>query len=356
LRKEEACDVSLVISRRMRRETADIAILIPCYNEAKTIAEVVAAFKRELPSAVIYVFDNGSTDNTAIEAKSAGAVVHSELRRGKGNVVGSMFRRIDAEIYVMVDGDGTYPPEKVHNLLWPIQKGLADMVVGSRLHPEAKSSFRKLNLLGNRLFLSAVNSIYKSRITDLLSGYRAFSRRVVKGLPLMSAGFDIETELTMKCLQQRLIIHEVPVNLTCRPEGSFSKVRVMRDGAVILTTILSFIRDYRPLTAFGGLGLALIFLGLLPGSAVIREYLQTGYINRLPSAILSTGLVLSGILTSFVGLVLHTIARRFQEVDMQLQNISGRIGEGKSTRKRSYKSRTQISEEKAKTAYQGEKS
>jgi glycosyltransferase involved in cell wall biosynthesis len=333
LRKEEACDVSLVISRRMRRETADIAILIPCYNEAKTIAEVVAAFKSELPSAVIYVFDNGSTDNTAIEAKSAGAVVHSELRRGKGNVVGSMFRRIDADIYVMVDGDGTYPPEKVHNLLWPIQKGLADMVVGSRLHPEAKSSFRKLNLLGNRLFLSAVNSIYKSRITDLLSGYRAFSRRVVKGLPLMSSGFDIETELTMKCLQQRLTIHEVPVNLSCRPEGSFSKIRVMRDGAVIL-----------------------IFLGLLPGSAVIREYLQTGYISRLPSAILSTGLVLTGVLTSFVGLVLHTIARRFQEVDMQLQNISGRIGEGKLTRKRSYKSRTQISEEKAKTAYQGEKS
>ena len=303
----------------------NIAVLVPCYNEEKTVAGVVRAFREQLPDAAIYVYDNNSTDNTAAEAGKAGAIVRSEKRQGKGNVIRSMFRQIEADIYIMVDGDGTYPADKVHSLIKPVADDEADMVIGSRLHSEAGSEFRALNKLGNRMFLLVLNFIFRTKVTDLLSGYRVFSRNVLKSLPVLSAGFEIETELTVKAIERRYRILEVPVSLSARPEGSQSKINTFRDGILILSTIFALFRDYKPFTAFGSVGLFLVSLGLLPGIVVIREYIATGYIYRVPSAILSVGLVLSGLLAAFAGLILHAIARRFQEMDYQLQNISDKI-------------------------------
>ncbi|MEC4685233.1 MAG: glycosyltransferase [Nitrospirota bacterium] len=299
-----------------------IAILIPCYNEEKTIARVICDFKSEIPNADIYVFDNNSTDNTVKEATRAGAIVRYEKRQGKGNVVRSMFRSVDADLYVLVDGDGTYPADRVHELIKPILTEDADMVIGSRLHSMSNSRFKPLNRMGNRLFLFLLNAIFDVHVTDLLSGYRAFSRRVVKSLPLLSRGFEIETELTVKCLERDYKIVEVPVALSPRAEGSSSKIKIFSDGLLIFNTIFALFRDYKPLTAFGMLGGFLVFCGLIPGVVVISEFIATSYISRVPSAILAVGLVLSGLLVAFIGLVLHTIARHFQELDLQMQNLN----------------------------------
>jgi glycosyltransferase involved in cell wall biosynthesis len=302
-----------------------IAVLIPCYNEEKTVAKVVRDFRTELPEADIYVYDNNSSDATSEEAARAGAIVRKESRQGKGYVVRAMFSQIDADIYVMVDGDSTYPADRVHDLISPIWTGEADMVNGSRLHAGSESRFRQLNLFGNRLFISLLNLIFKVRLTDLLSGYRAFNRKIVKSLPLLSRGFEIETELTMKAIERDFRVAEVPVNLTERPEGSSSKIKIVKDGILILSTLFSLFRDYKPLTAFGLLGGFIWAAGMIPGVVVVREYLLSGYIRRVPSAILAVGLVLSGLLVIIAGLVLHTIARRFQEHDRQLQNLMEEI-------------------------------
>ena len=298
-----------------------IAVVIPCYNEESTIGEVVRQFRKQLPHAQIYVFDNNSRDRTVEEAKAAGALIAYERRQGKGYVVQSMFGRVDADVYVMVDGDGTYPPEEVHNLLEPVLAGEADMVVGSRLHEGSDSQFKSLNRFGNRMFLSLVNSTFKVKITDMLSGYRAFSRSFVKGVPLFGGGFETETELTIKALERGYRIVEVPVNLTSRPEGSFSKIRIVNDGFRIVNTILALLRDYKPLTFFGSAGLILMFVGIIPGAIVFFEFLETGLVARIPSAVLAVGLELAGLLSITVGLVLHTIARRSQEFDHQLRKL-----------------------------------
>lgn len=299
-----------------------IAVIIPCYNEEKTIAAVVKSFRRELPHAAIHVFDNNSTDRTVKEAEAAGAVVGFERRQGKGNVVRAMLRAIDADIYVMVDGDGTYPADRVHELIAPVVAGEADMTIGSRLQGQTTGAFRILNLFGNRLFLRVFNAVFRVQITDLLSGYRAFTKAAAKSLPLLSRGFEIETELTAKCIEHEYRIREIPVNLSSRPEGSRSKIKVVRDGILIMRTIFSLFRDYKPLTAFGLAGTILITLGLIPGFVVIREFLLTHYIQRVPSAILAVGLVLAGLFFIFTGIILHTIARRFQELNSQLQTIT----------------------------------
>jgi glycosyltransferase involved in cell wall biosynthesis len=298
-----------------------IALLVPCYNEELTVAEVVRQFRAQLPDADIYVYDNNSTDRTVAEAEAAGALVAYERRQGKGYVVQSMFQQVDADVYVMVDGDGTYPPEEVHKVLAPVLKGEADMVVGSRLHQESQSQFRSLNRIGNRMFLSLLTSTFKVQITDMLSGYRAFSRRFVKGVPLFGGGFETETELTIKALERGYRIVEVPVDLGVRPEGSFSKIRIVKDGLRIVHTILTLFRDYKPLTFFGAIGLALVLLGLLPGALVVFEFFKTGLVLRLPSAVLAVGLELAGLLALTVGLVLHTITRRSQEFEHQLRTL-----------------------------------
>jgi len=296
-----------------------IAILIPCYNEELTIGKVVRDFRAELPGAQVYVFDNKSTDRTVEKAREAGARIAYERRQGKGFVVQSMFCQVDADVYIMVDGDATYPPSEVHKLIEPILLGEAEMVVGSRLMDGTDSDFRLLNRLGNGLFLGLINRIFRVKLSDVLSGYRAFNRQFVKNIPIFGGGFETEVELTIKALARGYRISELPVCLTTRPEGSFSKIRIVQDGLVILNTILTLFRDYKPLTFFGGLGLLLITLGFVPGGVVIVEFIRTGLVPRLPSAVLAVGLVLSGMLLTAIGLVLHTVTRGFQELEHQLK-------------------------------------
>ena len=298
-----------------------IAVLIPCYNEELTIREVVSQFRAELPEADIYVFDNNSTDRTVEEARAAGALIFHEKRQGKGYVVQTMFRKVSADVYVMVDGDGTYPAPEVHRLIAPILTDEADIVIGSRLHRQANSQFKKRNRLCNRFFLYVLNYTLGASITDMLSGYRAFNRAFVKGVPLFGGGFETETELTIKALNRGFRIVEVPVNLTTRPEGSFSKIRIFRDGFLILNTLLALFRDYKPLTFFGGVGLFIIALGFIPGIIVIYEFFETGLV-RLPFVALAVGLIFCGLLSITVGLILHTIVRRSQELDHQLRTLT----------------------------------
>jgi len=304
-----------------------VAVLIPCYNEELTVGEVVRSFRRELPGAKIYVFDNNSIDKTIDRAREAGAIVKFERRQGKGYVVQTMFREVDADVYVMVDGDATYDPLEVHDLIAPILSNEADMVVGSRLHGAANSEFKMLNRFGNRLFLKILNYLFNVNITDMLSGYRAFNRRFVKSVPLFGGGFETETELTIKALQRSYRIVERPAHLTHRPEGSFSKIRIGQDGLRILGMIFSLLRDYKPLTFFGGAGIAVIGLAFIPGGLVISEFLRTGLVPRLPSAVLAVGMVLSGMLLVTIGLILHTLARRSQEFEFQLSLLADLVSQ-----------------------------
>lgn len=292
-----------------------IVVLIPCLNEEKAINKVVHDFKNELPEADIIVFDNASTDSTVTMAQQAGARVIPEQRRGKGFVVQSMFQKIDADIFIIVDGDDTYPADRVHSLLEPVLAGQADMVVGSRITPSHSSQFRFINLLGNKFYLYAINLIFNTKLTDILSGYRCMNRRFVKGIPIFVTGFEVEVELTIKSLERGYRIVEVPVNLRNRPEGSHSKIRVLSDGFKILWALLALFRDYKPLTFFGSIGLFCILLSLIPGFNVIYEYLAYQYIYKVPSTVLAIGLVLTGMGSIAIGLILHTINRRIQELE-----------------------------------------
>jgi len=306
-------------------ESVKIAVLIPCHNEELTVAKVVSEFRAELPLAQIYVFDNNSTDRTVECALAAGATVVSEPRQGKGFVVQSMFRRVEADVYVMVDGDGTYPATEVSRLIRPILSDEADMVVGSRLFSGNSSQFRSINRWANRLVLAVLNSMFRTKLTDILSGYRAFNRKFVKTLPLFGGGFEIETELTIKTVARGFRIIEVPTTLTVRPEGSHSKIRFWRDGFLILNTILALFRDYKPLTFFGSAGLTLIALSLVPAVALIMEFAKHRAIARPVLAVLAVGVFLCGLLSFAVGLVLHSIARRSQELDYQIQVLGDEL-------------------------------
>jgi glycosyltransferase involved in cell wall biosynthesis len=325
-----AAEKDSAVSRLAVPTRRHVAVLIPCYNEELTVGTVVRQFRAILPDADVYVFDNNSADRTIEEARAAGAIVVREGRQGKGYVVQSMFYRVDADVYVMVDGDATYDPKAVHALLGPVFDGEADMVVGSRLHGESASEFRRLNRLGNRMFLSVLNGIFHVHLTDILSGYRVFSRDFVKNVPLFAAGFQIEVELTIKALERGYRIVEIPTNLVSRPEGSFSKIKHFHDGMLILGMIMSLFRDYKPLTFFGGLGILLTAAGFVFGVPVILEFFKTGLVPRLPSAVLAVGFVLSGLLTMAVGLVLHTTVRRFQELEHQLRTSRGSVPPGGS--------------------------
>ena len=314
-----------LFGRSLQKAPPHIAILIPCFNEELTIGCVIEQFRKELPSAKIYVFDNNSTDATVERAIESGAVLLREPRQGKGYVVQSMFREIDADIYIMVDGDGTYAASSVRMLLEPVLNHEADMVVGSRLSTESSSRFRLMNRLGNQMFLWLTRNIFHTKIEDMLSGYRVFNRNIVKQLPLLSGGFEIETELTIKALERGYRVIELPIDLGSRPEGSYSKIRHVRDGLTILSMIFSLARDYKPLTVFGSIGLFFVLCGFIPGSVVISEFWRTGLVPRLPSAMLAMGLVLSGVVVGMVGLLLHTVTRRFQDLDLQMQYIGRQI-------------------------------
>lgn len=309
----------------LKRGEPRIAILIPCHDEERTVGDVVDSFRAELPGARIYVFDNNSSDRTVEFAQAAGAIVIREPRQGKGFVVQAMFRRVDADIYVMVDGDATYPAPAVHQLIAPVLAGEADMVVGSRLHPGLQSEFHQLNRWGNRLVIALLNWTFKVSLTDILSGYRAFNRKFVKGLPLFGGGFEIETELTIKAIARGLRITEIPTVLTARPEGSHSKIKFFRDGTIIINTILALFRDFKPLTFFGSVGVILLFVALVPGLLALAESMRNGTVVRLPLAVLATGLGLCGLLSLTVGLILHSIARRSQNLEYQLEMLADEL-------------------------------
>jgi glycosyltransferase involved in cell wall biosynthesis len=313
-----------------RRTHGRVAVLIPCFNEEITIADVVRQFQKELPDALICVFDNNSTDASAERARAAGARVVTERRRGKGYVVQSIFRHIDADVCVLVDGDATYPAAAVHSLIAPIAAGEADMVVGSRLHADSRSEFKHLNRWANRLVLFILKLVFNARLTDVLSGYRAFNRAFVKNLPLFGGGFEIETELTIKAVARGYRIFEVPVDLTVRPEGSLSKIHFFRDGMLILSTIVTLFRDYKPLTFFGSLGLVFLVAALVPGLTVVAEYWENGLI-KLPAAVLAAALAFCGLLLGAIGLVLHSIARRAQEFDYQVQMLGDELRRERSS-------------------------
>jgi hypothetical protein len=307
---------------------ARIAVLIPCLNEEKTIDKVVKDFRCELPDAEIHVFDNASTDATPRIAEEAGAIVHRENRRGKGRVVQTMFETVDADIYIMVDGDDTYPAEAVHNLLADVLAGEVDMMVGSRFLCR-DSSFRPLNYAGNQLFLRTINALFGTRLTDVLSGYRVMSRRFVKELPLFVTGFEIEVEMTIKALGRGYRLQEKPARLRDRPEGSCSKLRKFRDGCRILWTIFALTRDYKPMTTFGILGGIAVFLGLWMGMMAGKEPVAAALASGSLSALLSLGLVVSGMLAITAGMMLHILNRRFQEIDHLLR--AARKSEGRGT-------------------------
>lgn len=281
-----------------------IAILIPCYNESLTIDKVVKDFKCELPKASVYVYDNNSTDDTAVIAAKAGAIVLSESNQGKGNVVRSMFRDVDADICVMVDGDDTYPAEEVHKLIEAIKQG-NDMAIGDRLsstyYTENKRPFHNF---GNDLVKCLINIIFKSNIKDVMTGYRAFSKKFVKTISVMSPGFQIETELTLIALQYRYNIKSIPIQYRDRPEGSNSKLNTFKDGARVLLTIFDMFKDYKPLLFFFLVSLVTFALSLLVGIPVIREFNITKYVSKVPSAILSSSLMIITILLVVLGLIL----------------------------------------------------
>ena len=291
-----------------------VAVLVPCYNEAATVERVVRDFRAQLPEAQVHVFDNGSTDGTGELARAAGAHVHLVPTRGKGSVVRAMFREVEADAYVMVDGDSTYPADRVHALLAPVIEGRADMVVGTRLAQFGDASFRPLHVFGNRLVLRTINASFNADIADAMSGYRAFSRRFVKTMPVLSQGFEIETEMTLHALQHRFPIHEVEVPYGARPEGSASKLRTFHDGARVLRTIGNLYKHYRPLAFFGGLALLLLLVSLVAGILVTVEFLEYGQVVGVARAVFSVACGILGVIALATGLILDTVNRRAREL------------------------------------------
>jgi glycosyltransferase involved in cell wall biosynthesis len=297
-----------------------IAVVIPCLNEEATIGLVVRKFRAVLPAAELYVVDNNSTDATERVAREAGATVLRETRRGKGHAVRKAFREVEADIYILVDGDDTYPAEEALRLIQPIVDGDADVVVATRLGHDTRSEFRWVNRLGNRLLLGALNLVFGVRLTDLLSGYRVMTREYVKQAPILASGFELETELSILAFEREFRTVEIPVRVRSRPEGSHSKIRVMGDGFRILSAILTLLRDYRPLSFFGGLGVLCAVLGLMPGIFVTIEFLERGTV-RIPTAVLATGLEVWAITLVLAGVILQALNRRFRELDHRLNLV-----------------------------------
>lgn len=289
----------------------DVAVLIPCYNEAVTIGRVVDDFKAALPEAVVYVYDNNSSDDTAAIAAQHGACVRTETRQGKGNVVRQMFREIDAEYYLMVDGDDTYPADAAAGLIKPLAQDLADMTVGDRLSngTYGEENDRAFHGFGNDLVRWLIKVIYGYAFDDVMTGYRAFTRMFVKTMPVLSSGFQIETELSIHAVDKRWRIKDVPIVYRDRPEGSESKLSTFQDGALVLMAIASLFKDYRPMAFFGWLTLLFVVLGLICGIPVIVEFSVTHLVERFPTALLAVALVLCGALSLTVGLVLDTVAK-----------------------------------------------
>lgn len=299
--------MNLKVNNNVDIKNLSIAILLPCLNEEGAIGNTVSAFKKELPEAKIYVYDNNSTDNTIDEAKAAGAIVRQELRPGKGEVVRRMFSDIDADIYVMADGDETYDTSCVSTLINALVNDNLDMVIGTRSTPT--KAYPKGHILGNKAFSALINRFFDAKLTDVFSGYRVMSRRFVKTIPIVSDGFQIETELTIHALHHKLPILEIPTNYQSRPEGTKSKLRTYSDGMKILSFIIYLIRDIKPLLFFSFLSFLFIFISMILGMPVIIEFIHTGLVERVPTAILASSIGIISIISLFTGLILDNVTK-----------------------------------------------
>lgn len=297
-----------------------IAVLIPCYNEEISIKEVISKIQSILPQATIYVFDNNSTDRTAEISRSMVAIVINEKRQGKGFVVQSMFKKIDADIYIMVDGDNTYDLSKINEMISIINNDKADLVVGSRFEKNAKKSFRRFHTFGNNLIRFLINILFRTKLKDVTSGLRVMSRSYVKNINIMASGFEVETEMTIKALRYGYLIKEVEINYTDRPHGSYSKLNTIKDGARVLITILTIFKNYKPLLFFTLISLLFLILSLLSGSIVLNEYIRTRYIEHVPLAIFSSGTIILSIVFFVSGVILDSINNRVDELYNFIKN------------------------------------
>jgi glycosyltransferase involved in cell wall biosynthesis len=304
------------MERTERLETRQrLAVLVPCFNEEAAIARVVGDFRAALPQATVYVYDNNSTDRTAEVARAAGAVVRRETHQGKGNVVRRMFSDIDADVYVLVDGDATYHAPSAPAMIELLLDGRLDMVVAARVHAD-EAAYRLGHVTGNRLLTGFLDTVFGAAFSDILSGYRVFSRRFVKSFPVLSGGFEIETELTVHALELELPVAEVPTPYFARPVGSHSKLSTWRDGFRILGTILRLYRSERPLRFFSSIGIFLGLLSIALAIPIVIHFIEYGNVPRFPTAILSMGLMLAAYVSVAVGLILDTVTRGRREIKL----------------------------------------
>ena len=292
---------------------ARVAVLIPCFNEEATISETVKGFRSALPGATVYVYDNNSTDRTVAVAKKAGAAVHSERQQGKGHVVRRMFADIDADVYVMADGDLTYDPKAAPEMVKLLLDEQLDMVVGTRRHEE-KHAYRGGHVLGNRIFTGLLASLFGRSFNDLFSGYRVFSRRFVKSFPVLSSGFEIETEMSVHALELRMPVGEIETRYLARPEGSESKLSTYGDGWRILKTIGTLYRMERPVLFYGTIATLLLAVAVVLSIPLAITYIHTHLVPRVPTAILVTGMTIVAVLCFFAGLILDTVTRGRREM------------------------------------------
>jgi glycosyltransferase involved in cell wall biosynthesis len=290
-----------------------IAVILPCYNEEAAIADTIAGFRSALPGATVYAYDNNSSDRTAELARAAGAVVRTERQQGKGHVVRRMFADVDADIYMMADGDLTYDPKAAPAMVRMLVAEQLDMVVGTRQH-EVTEAYRGGHVIGNRLFTGLLARLFGRSFTDIFSGHRVFSRRFVKSFPVLSEGFEIETEISVHALELRMPVGEIVTAYGARPEGSASKLSTYRDGWRILKTIGTLYRVERPVLFYGGLACLLLLAAVILAVPLLITYLDTGLVPRFPTAILATGLVIIAVLSFFAGLILDTVTRGRREM------------------------------------------
>lgn len=289
----------------------EIAVLIPCYNESKTIATVIRDYKKVLPEATIYVYDNNSKDQTDVIAKKEGAVVRYEYQQGKGNVIRTMFRTIDADCYLMIDGDDTYPAENAREMCELVLEGKADMVIGDRLSSTYfTENKRPFHNIGNKIVRLLINKVFKNNVKDIMTGYRAFSYDFVKTFPVLSKGFEIETEMTIHAVDKNFKLVEVPVSYRDRPEGSESKLNTYTDGIKVIKTIATLFKEYRPMLFFGILTFLFIVASLIFGTPVFIEYFKTGLVPRFPTLIFASFLLVIGILLWICGVILQVIVKK----------------------------------------------
>ena len=299
----------------MKKESKKIAVLIPCYNESKTIEKVVKDYKKALPEADIYVYDNNSSDRTDEIAKKAGAIVKYEYKQGKGNVIRSMFRQIDADCYLMIDGDDTYPAENAREMCNLILEGKADMVIGDRLSSTYfTENKRPFHNLGNKLVRLLINVLFKNKVKDIMTGYRAFSYEFVKGFPVLSKGFEIETEMTIHAVDKNFKLVEIPVNYQDRPEGSESKLNTYSDGFKVLKTIATLFKEYKPAAFFNIISIILFIISLIMGIPVVSEYFKTGLVPRFPTLLVACIVLMAALLLSVTGIILQVIVKKHKQL------------------------------------------